>query len=458
MPCTITIDPNVIATQSGGNLTSLVVTGTATECDAVEVFIECGGVVRPVAQAPVNNGQWSASFSTSDLQNTGCVCGGDIRIRVRCNSHLCDDNIITGIKCPPDCPTVSVWATVGSACVDGKREVTLNVFNSSAAGPNSYWSYGNTDPDGAPFSLTNGPHSEQHFYSAPLTYTATLHIQGCPDKTVTFTLQLCPLPVQCPTFVWDDIVPGPCKADGTRSVTVKVTLTWPSTNPVTAVLRQGGTPLQTLTSNSGTLVLMHTGNYAPGSYTLTADVTDPAYCGDASITFDVASCTTGACCLPDGSCQELTKAECEAKGGKYQGDGTTCATVNCNPTSGGDPDPDPDPTPTGGCAGCGSLSLCAILGVIWAIILATFLTLVAAGTLTYPYIIYAGMVVVAYAIFYLIMCGPCQWAKWTFMGLSIFVAALIVLFIAGSAIGWVPAVIIALAFFGVASIAYKYYC
>ncbi|HWS88850.1 MAG TPA: hypothetical protein VN282_17880 [Pyrinomonadaceae bacterium] len=48
----------------------------------------------------------------------------------------------------------------------------------------------------------------------------------------------------------------------------------------------------------------------------------------------------GACCLPDGSCQELTKAECESKGGKYQGDGTTCATVNCNP-----PPPNETPVP-----------------------------------------------------------------------------------------------------------------
>jgi len=40
---------------------------------------------------------------------------------------------------------------------------------------------------------------------------------------------------------------------------------------------------------------------------------------------------TGACCLADGSCVEVTEAECGTLGGTYQGDGTACATTNCNP-------------------------------------------------------------------------------------------------------------------------------
>lgn len=39
---------------------------------------------------------------------------------------------------------------------------------------------------------------------------------------------------------------------------------------------------------------------------------------------------TGACCLPDGGCQDgVTAAECAGLGGAYQGDGTPCATADC---------------------------------------------------------------------------------------------------------------------------------
>ena len=41
-----------------------------------------------------------------------------------------------------------------------------------------------------------------------------------------------------------------------------------------------------------------------------------------------------ACCLPDGTCQNLTPTECREKGGVPQGPGTDCTTVNCLPTGG----------------------------------------------------------------------------------------------------------------------------
>ncbi len=55
-----------------------------------------------------------------------------------------------------------------------------------------------------------------------------------------------------------------------------------------------------------------------------ADVCDA--CGE--LTF----CTqpTGACCYPEGSCDdEITGSECESGGGSYEGDGTTCAAAQC---------------------------------------------------------------------------------------------------------------------------------
>jgi hypothetical protein len=45
---------------------------------------------------------------------------------------------------------------------------------------------------------------------------------------------------------------------------------------------------------------------------------------------------TGACCLPDGTCQVLAEADCGTAGGLYRGEFTSCSTANC-------------PTPTGAC-------------------------------------------------------------------------------------------------------------
>jgi len=39
---------------------------------------------------------------------------------------------------------------------------------------------------------------------------------------------------------------------------------------------------------------------------------------------------TGACCLPDGSCGSMTSANCNAAGGLYRGDGTLCASADCD--------------------------------------------------------------------------------------------------------------------------------
>jgi hypothetical protein len=57
-------------------------------------------------------------------------------------------------------------------------------------------------------------------------------------------------------------------------------------------------------------------------------------------TGDDTSCTsttpTGSCCLPDGSCVQVTASDCAAQGGTYGGDGTLCANASC-------------PQPTGAC-------------------------------------------------------------------------------------------------------------
>ena len=55
---------------------------------------------------------------------------------------------------------------------------------------------------------------------------------------------------------------------------------------------------------------------------------------------------TGACCLPDGSCEIREEFDCTNSGGTYRGEFTSCSTANC-------------PTPTGAC--CLSNGNCLVL-------------------------------------------------------------------------------------------------
>jgi len=54
----------------------------------------------------------------------------------------------------------------------------------------------------------------------------------------------------------------------------------------------------------------------------------------------------GACCKPDGTCEEMFQDDCTAIGGEYQGDGVDCVDVNC-------------PIPTGAC--CFDTGFCLVL-------------------------------------------------------------------------------------------------
>ena len=63
---------------------------------------------------------------------------------------------------------------------------------------------------------------------------------------------------------------------------------------------------------------------------------------------------SGACCLPNGLCEQLTSAECAAAGGTYRGDGVACESVTCPVVLTPFVDPLPRPAvavPTTGTAG-----------------------------------------------------------------------------------------------------------
>jgi spore coat protein A len=62
----------------------------------------------------------------------------------------------------------------------------------------------------------------------------------------------------------------------------------------------------------------------------TRESTDPARRPRLEVTYaPPPPAPAGACCLPDGSCDSLTAAECAAAGGTYQGDDTPCTPLPC---------------------------------------------------------------------------------------------------------------------------------
>lgn len=56
----------------------------------------------------------------------------------------------------------------------------------------------------------------------------------------------------------------------------------------------------------------------------------PQGCGTKCADPDIDCAIVQACCLPDGSCLDLPPAECVALGGTPQGKGTECALTDCN--------------------------------------------------------------------------------------------------------------------------------
>ncbi|MEZ4652811.1 MAG: hypothetical protein R3E12_04185 [Candidatus Eisenbacteria bacterium] len=72
------------------------------------------------------------------------------------------------------------------------------------------------------------------------------------------------------------------------------------------------------------------------------DAAGGVYQGDHTTCAETQCVRPGACCLPGGACEELLQTECETAGGIYQGDGTLCADAQC-------PRPGACCLPDGGC-------------------------------------------------------------------------------------------------------------
>ena len=192
-------------------LTSIQVTGTVENdicADNLLVTIDCGsGSISKLADidffAPFP-WPWSVEFTDADgLGNIQCSCEKNVEVRAVCEAAP-SECIAQGtyiIQCG-ECPTValSVSGHDDGDCEGGKNTVTLNAVHFDVVSPSAFWEYGDASPNGPPFTFSGGTiHPQNHDY-LPGAYTARLHISGCGTEDISFVVDDCDPPIECPAI------------------------------------------------------------------------------------------------------------------------------------------------------------------------------------------------------------------------------------------------------------------
>jgi hypothetical protein len=92
-----------------------------------------------------------------------------------------------------------------------------------------------------------------------------------------------------------------------------------------------GNPCLAYATTSGCCPSIQNLSLSPGIYYIMIDTWPAPNCTDFTLT--IAACPApGACCFPDGSCQELLPAACATAGGIFQGNNVPCDPNPCQPT------------------------------------------------------------------------------------------------------------------------------
>jgi hypothetical protein len=201
-------------------------------------------------------------------------------------------------ECPvPGCPTLSDPAVQAAAdCnADGTRTVTLSatVTLPGSAAVWVIWDYGDNN-DSMPTEVSaSGSIQTTHDYQ-PGSYGAQLQVlppTNCPPLMIGVTVQPC---IPCPTLGQGTAQYGDCNADGTRTVTLSVSLSGGVGSTVTWDFGDGNYSAPITVTSSGSATVTH--NYDPGSYNPTLSVTNPSVCGaSVELSIDVPSCTPATC-------------------------------------------------------------------------------------------------------------------------------------------------------------------
>ena len=208
MTCAITIT-DVLGL--GSPPSSVQVSGTATDCAAVLVTVQCSGAASSAVAPVAPDGTWTVTVT----HIPGCVCGRKVTVNATCESDpSCTTYFAGNLECAGRCPTISTDVQVGECNPDGSRQVSLTATITPATGGGdvvAQWDFGDGSL-GAAWSVLedSGPTSntDTHPYSPPGPYVATVRIvlpEDCPSVTVAIPT-LAPCPTHCPEVV--DLTPS----------------------------------------------------------------------------------------------------------------------------------------------------------------------------------------------------------------------------------------------------------
>lgn len=298
------------------------------ECGEVRVFVRCEGGQLPGKTAEIKNDKWSVSFQ--DTEKFGCKCDQSVNIRAMCTTNSkCFADFQADLVCIEECPDknkIFVWVFIDpmGVCVCGKRPVVLNaIYSGPPSKVDAQWHYGDGIVDPL-FALLSGVgNTVKHDYS-PGIYTATLKIKGCDDQTVSVNVKECP----CPSVIVGLSKTNHGCVDGKLEVTLNATPPQSSQKcpDLNAHWEFGdGTPDSNAFSLPWGVTTPKKHDYKPGKYKAILHADGCKY----ETEFEIECLPTGACCLPNGECKELTEIKCKDLGGEYKGDGKKCADVNC---------------------------------------------------------------------------------------------------------------------------------
>ncbi|HLJ16668.1 MAG TPA: hypothetical protein VKV15_19380 [Bryobacteraceae bacterium] len=308
MPCQITIT-NVQGQRQGSALVSVQVDGTATECQQVDVILDCRVGEALLQTAVVTNRLWSVVFRNGgnpDLSLAQCSCDpGQIRVVVECHENKdCNATLqYQALPCLDVCPqVVNPQAVVDGCNPDGTVNVTFSATVSPGAGAGPAptiveWNYG-TQYSGAQTVTTHNQPLPAFTARVPgdgLMHTAYLSVtwpEHCPSVPVTFTAPDCGMP-GCPDVTWEPTqgLDGACDETGARVVTFRAQVTPHGQTQTTAVLIDDSTGLiRDQNTSSAMFVLSGSTSYTPGVHTVHVEITQPAGCGNSTNSITVPEC------------------------------------------------------------------------------------------------------------------------------------------------------------------------
>ncbi len=140
------------------------------------------------------------------------------------------------------------------------------------------------------------------------------------------------------------IAPFDCRNDGcpnppgyTIGTSTAINLPRLYTGPFNKVGMGGGLGCELDSANGWVCKSESVRNSRPWTWT-----SNPAYVDRPVLLGGVGNITTGACCMNDGSCDDLDGTACQNAGGRFAGANTTCATTVCCPLPFADADTDGD--------------------------------------------------------------------------------------------------------------------